>query len=157
MQGMILTMTANIHAAGESSPVITLRRYRQPLTWALILTLALIFAVVGFFSAYPTNFILWALSAFCATLLVILIVRTARSTPKIEASEVRRLVACQSCGVETEGPYQSGDYTFRTIGSCPRCKGTLYIKALYSVEAKTPLKRQKQESEDSHSQHPTTA
>jgi hypothetical protein len=72
-----------------------------------------------------------------------LLARDFRRSPAITPSEVLRLIVCQSCGVESEGPFSSGDYVFRTVGECPRCKGTLYIKALYSSEAKAGAKKHK--------------
>lgn len=131
------------HASEQPSPLITTRRYKQPLTWALLLTLGLIFAIWGLFSGPPYNYILWVLAAISLIVLVIVLIRDLRGTPKLEFSEVRRLVACESCGVESEGPFESSDFVFREVGKCPRCGGSLYIKALYSIDAKTPLKRQK--------------
>lgn len=136
-------ITFKTHAAEPPSTLITTSRYRQPLTWALLLTLGLIFAIWGLFSEPPFNFIFWFLAGLSLIVLVGLLIRDLRGTPKIEISEVRRLVACQSCGVESEGPFESSDYVFKGMGSCPRCGGSLYIKALYSLDAKTPLKRQK--------------
>jgi hypothetical protein len=113
------------------------------LTAALLLVLSLVFAVWGLVSGPPINLFLWFLAALCLLLLALLLVRGHRRIPRIEASTVLRLIVCQSCGVESEGPFQAGDYVFRTVGKCPRCKGTLYIKALYSPEAKSRAKEHK--------------
>lgn len=119
------------------------RRQRTPLTVALLLILALAFAVWGLFSTYPINLLLWSLAALVLVILAIVLVRGHRRIPKIEASAVLRLIVCQSCGVESEGPFQAGDYVFRTVGKCPRCKGTLYIRALYSPDEKRRAKEHK--------------
>ncbi len=132
-----------IHAAGQPSSLITTSRYKQPLTWALLLTLGLIFAIWGLFSEYPFNLIFWCLAGLSIIIFIVVLVRDLRGVPKMDVSEVRRLISCQSCGVESEGPFESRDYVFREVGKCPRCGGTLFIKALYSLDAKTPLKRQK--------------
>jgi hypothetical protein len=119
------------------------RRQKTPLTAALLLILALAFAVWGLFSNYPINLLLWFLAALALVILAIVLVRGHRRIPKVEASAVLRLIVCQSCGVESEGPFQAGDYVFRTVGKCPRCKGTLYIKALYSPDEKSRVKEHK--------------
>jgi hypothetical protein len=119
------------------------------LTAALLLILALAFAVWGLFSNYPINLLLWFLAALALVLLVIVLLRGHRRIPKIEASAVLRLIVCQSCGVESEGPFQAGDYVFRTVGKCPRCKGTLYIKALYSPDEKSRVKEHKKAAKQS--------
>jgi hypothetical protein len=134
--------TLKTHATGQPSPLIS-SRYKQPLTWALLLTLGLIFAIWGLFSEPPFNLIFWSLGGLSIIVLIVVLIRDLRSAPKIELSEVRRLIACRSCGVESEGPFESHDYVFKEIGTCPRCGGSLYVKALYSIDAKTPLKRQK--------------
>lgn len=139
-----------IQASGPTSPEITQRRLSQPLTWALLITLALIFGIWGVTQTFPYNIILWFLSILCIVILVILFIRGLRGVPKLKALEVRRLIVCQKCGVESEGPYESGDFVFRTIGPCPRCGGTLHIKALYSIDTKTPLKRQQPRDEKEH-------
>ena len=125
------------------TPVIVSRRQRTPLTAALLLILALAFAVWGLFSNPPINLLLWFLAVLALVILVIVLLRGRRRIPKIEASAVLRLIVCQSCGVESEGPFQAGDYVFRTVGKCPRCKGTLYIKALYSPDEKSRVKEHK--------------
>jgi len=114
----------------------------QPLYWAILLVLGLLLAFWGFLFPIPFNLILWVLAAASFTALVVLLVRTLRWSPSMKPLEVRRLVACQKCGVEAEGPFQPGDYVFKPIGSCPRCGGSLYVKALYGIEASEPLKRQ---------------
>jgi len=129
--------------AQTPTPVIVSRRQRTPLTAALLLILALAFAVWGLFSTYPINLLLWSLAVLALVILVIVLLRGRRRIPKIEASAVLRLIVCQSCGVESEGPFQAGDYVFRTVGKCPRCKGTLYIKALYSPDEKSRVKEHK--------------
>lgn len=115
---------------------------RQRLWWALVVTLIVIFFVWGTFSDYPFNLVLWALSVVCLAIFISLVYREMRPPQKIEFIEVRRLIVCDKCGVETEGPFESGDHVFREVGPCPRCEGQLYLKAIYGIEGKAPLKRQ---------------
>lgn len=129
--------------AQAPTPVIVSRRHRTPLTAALLLILALAFAIWGLFSPFPINVLLWSLAAAALVLLAILLLRGRQKIPKIEASAVLRLIVCQSCGIESEGPFQTGDYVFRTVGKCPRCGGTLFIKALYSPDEKSRVKGHK--------------
>lgn len=129
--------------AQAPTPVIVSRRHRMPLTAALLLILALAFTIWGLFSPSPINILLWSLAAAALVLLAILLLRGRQKIPKIEASAVLRLIVCQSCGIESEGPFQAGDYVFRTVGKCPRCNGTLYIKALYSPDEKSRVREHK--------------
>jgi len=129
--------------AQAPTPVIVSRRHRTPLTAALLLILALAFTIWGLFSPSPINILLWSLAATALILLAILLLRGRQKIPNIEASAVLRLIVCQSCGIESEGPFQAGDYVFRTVGKCPRCNGTLYIKALYSPDEKSRVKEHK--------------
>ena len=138
----VLTLSKASMAQGPP-PVIVGRRLRTPLTAALLLIIALVFAVWGLFSYPPISILLWILAALALVLLGIVLIRGRQRIPRIEASAVYRLIVCQSCGVESEGPFQAGDYVFRTVGKCPRCKGTLYIKALYSPEEKSRAKEHK--------------
>lgn len=114
----------------------------EPLYWTILFVLGVLLAFWGFLSPLPLNLILWALAAASFTAFLVLLIRGLRGLPAIEPLEVRRLVACQACGIEAEGPFQPGDYVFRPIGPCPRCGGQLYIKALYGIKASEPLKRQ---------------
>lgn len=135
--------------ATEQPSVAMPSRGNQPLFWALLITLSLICAAWGFFSPYPYNLILYALALIAFISLLVLLRRSYRGIPPIEATEVRRLVACDACGVESEGPFEKGDYVFRQVGQCPRCSGQLYIKALYGIDEKAHLKRQQPRSSPS--------
>ena len=134
-------------STSQPSPAIT--PGRQRLWWALVITLIVIFFIWGTFSDYPFNLVLWALSVVCFAIFISLIYREIRPPKKLEFIEVRRLIVCDKCGVETEGPFESGDHVFRDVGPCPRCEGRLYLKAIYGIEGKTPLKRQQPITETS--------
>jgi hypothetical protein len=116
-------------------------RGNQPLFWAILITIALGCAIWGIFSVYPYNLFLWGLACVAFITFLILLRRSYRGVPRVEAMEVRRLIACEKCDVESEGPFEKGDYVFREVGKCPRCGGQLYVKALYGVDEKTPHKR----------------
>jgi DNA-directed RNA polymerase subunit RPC12/RpoP len=96
----------------------------------------------GFVQPFPFNIILWTVALVFLLIFLFLVYRSARGPPKIKLAEVRRLIACERCGVETEGPFESGDHVFREVGSCPRCGGRLVVKAIYTIDSKVPLKRQ---------------
>ncbi len=139
-----------IQAEGEPSPALTAGGISQRFWWALLATLVVIFMVWGFFLQPPYNFILWGLGLGFLIIFLVLVYRSIRAPTKLEFVEVRRLIACDKCGVETEGPYEDGDHVFRDVGLCPRCDGKLYIKAIYSIDSKQPLKRQQPKSEQPH-------
>ena len=140
---------SNPFQQSTSQPSPAMPPGRQRLWWALVITLIVIFFVWGTFSDYPFNLILWALSVVCLAFFISLIYREIRPPRKIELLEVRRLIVCDQCGVETEGPFESGDHVFRDVGPCPRCKGRLYVNAIYGIDGSTPLKRQQPSQETS--------
>lgn len=135
--------------AQAPTPVIVTRRYKTPLTVALLLVLALAFTIWGLFMPFPISILLWFFAALALVLLAIVLLRGRQKLPRIEASAVLRLIVCQSCGVESEGPFQKGDYVFKTVGKCPRCKGTLYIKALYTPEQKSSARERQRPAKSS--------
>ncbi len=134
-------------AAEQAPSAVTTSNLNQRFWWALLLTLVIVFAIWGLLWPPPYNLVLWTLAGVFLLVFIILIYRSARAPAKLDFSEVRRLIVCEQCGVETEGPYEKNDHVFRDIGSCPRCGGRLYIKAIYSIDAKTPLKRQQPQAE----------
>jgi hypothetical protein len=129
-----------LRLSGQLSPELT--PSRQRLWWALVVTLVVVFYIWGVFADFPFNLILWGMAVLCLAIFIYMIYRQVRPPKKIEFLEIRRLIACDKCGVETEGPFEPGDHIFRDIGPCPRCDGRLYIKAVYGIDEKTPMKRQ---------------
>ncbi len=138
-------------STGDPSPELTTTGSSQRFWWALVITLIVVFLFWGFFQPLPFNLILWGFALGFLGIFVIIVYRGTRSPEKLEFAEVRRLIACNKCGVETEGPLESGDHIFREIGPCPRGEGILYIKAIYSIDAKEPLKRQQPIEDESES------
>ncbi|MFX1510155.1 MAG: hypothetical protein ACFFBR_07635 [Promethearchaeota archaeon] len=136
-------------AAGEPGPELTAGGTGQRFWWALLITLFVVFLLWGFFQLPPFNLVLWGIGLVFLVIFLILIYRRTRVSTKLEFAEVRRLIACDECDVETEGPLEAGDHIFREIGPCPRCEGHLYIKAIYSIDSKKPLKRQHPRDEES--------
>jgi len=139
-------------ASSEPSPTLTAGSSSQRFWWALLITLFVVFLFWGFFQPIPFNYLLWGLGLGFLGIFLILVYRRTRAPAKLEFAEVRRLIACDRCGVETEGPLEPGDHIFRDIGPCPRCEGRLYIKAIYSIDTKEPLKRQQPKEDTSNSE-----
>lgn len=133
-------------SAGQPTPELTTRQIKQVLLWAILLSLTFLLGALGFFQLYPLNLVYWFLALLAFALFIFSFLRTMR-VPKIDITETRRLIACQECGVEAEGPFEKGDHVFRPVGSCPRCGGHTYVKALYSIDSKIPLKRQQSKEE----------
>jgi hypothetical protein len=142
-------------ATGEPPPTLTAGNSSQRFWWALLITLIFIFLVWGFFYSEPINLLLWGIGIGFLCAFIILVFRGTRSPAKLEFAEVRRLITCDKCGVETEGPLEPDDYVFREIGPCPRCEGRLYIKAIYSIDTKQPLKRQQPKEDAAESESET--
>ncbi|MFX1318475.1 MAG: hypothetical protein ACFE9D_06405 [Promethearchaeota archaeon] len=134
-------------AAGEPTPELATGGSSQRFWWALLITLIFVFLVWGILVGFPFILLFWGIGLSFLIVFVVLVYRGTRSPAKLEFAEVRRLIACDQCGVETEGPLESGNHIFQEIGPCPRCEGTLYIKAIYSIDKKEPLKRQQPREE----------
>jgi hypothetical protein len=148
----VLKMKQN-QATGEPGPELAVGGSGQRFWWACLITLIFVFLVWGFLYEPPLNLILWGIGIAFLCIFLILIYRRTRAPAKLEFPEVRRLVACDKCSVETEGPLESGDHIFREIGPCPRCDGLLYIKAIYSIDTKKPLKRQQPKEKQAEKEH----
>jgi hypothetical protein len=128
--------------ASENGTSIATSRLAERFWWALLIAIVVACILWGFVQPFPFNIILWVVALVFLLIFLFLVYRSARGLPKLKLAEVRRLIHCEQCGVETEGPFESGDHVFREIGKCPRCGGKLVIKAIYTIDTKEPLKRQ---------------
>ena len=50
---------------------------------------------------------------------------------KIPRYRIVKVVKCKKCGYVEVGVPQKGDYVFKETGTCPRCKGPMYIISIY--------------------------
>jgi len=50
---------------------------------------------------------------------------------KIPKYRMVKVVKCRKCGYVKVGVPQKGDYVFKEAGTCPRCKGPMYIASIY--------------------------
>jgi len=132
-------LSVNASDAGTS---IATSRLAERFWWALLIAIVVACILWGFIQPFPFNIILWIVALAFLLIFLFLVYRSARGPPKIKLSEVRRLISCEECGVESEGPFESGDHVFREVGKCPRCGGQLVVKAIYTIDSKKPLKRQ---------------
>jgi len=130
-----------VNAANTGTSLAT-RRFGELFWWALLFAIVVACILWGFVQPFPFNIILWTIALGFLLVFLFLVIRSARGLPKLKLAEVRRLIGCESCGVETEGPFESGDHVFREVGKCPRCGGLLVIKGIYTIDSKEPLKRQ---------------
>ena len=130
-----------MNAANNGTSLAT-SRIAERFWWALLIAIVVACILWGFVQPFPFNIILWVVALAFLLIFLFLVYRSARGPPKIKLSEVRRLIACEQCGVETEGPFESGDHVFREVGTCPRCGGRLVVKGIYTIDEKKPLKRQ---------------
>ncbi|MDI9619738.1 MAG: hypothetical protein QFX33_02850 [Candidatus Nezhaarchaeota archaeon] len=46
------------------------------------------------------------------------------------------VLRCENCDYKEEREFQVGDYVFKRIGECIKCKGGLYISMIYGVPEK---------------------
>lgn len=56
---------------------------------------------------------------------------------EVTTENVITVISCKSCDLKEERPFSEGDYVFKEVGSCKKCAGTSYIRAIYSI----PLKK----------------
>ena len=64
-----------------------------------------------------------------------------RTKAKGKGGEIRdikstTLLACRSCESSEEREFQKGDFIGKAQGKCPKCRGELYIRAIYYVDEK---------------------
>ena len=48
------------------------------------------------------------------------------------------VLRCENCDYKEEREFQMGDYVFKRVGECAKCKGPLYISMIYGVPEKGP-------------------
>jgi len=46
------------------------------------------------------------------------------------------VLQCENCDYREEREFQVGDYIFKKIGECAKCKGPLYIAMIYGIPEK---------------------
>lgn len=46
------------------------------------------------------------------------------------------VLRCENCDYREEREFQIGDYIFKKIGECAKCKGPLYIAMIYGIPEK---------------------
>ncbi|MEM0083470.1 MAG: hypothetical protein QW102_03015 [Candidatus Nezhaarchaeales archaeon] len=47
------------------------------------------------------------------------------------------VLQCERCDYKEEREFQVGDYVFKKVGECVKCKGPLYISMIYGLPEKT--------------------
>jgi len=50
---------------------------------------------------------------------------------KIPKYRMVKVVKCKECGYIEVGVPKKGDYVFKQVGLCPRCRGPMYIMSIY--------------------------
>lgn len=64
---------------------------------------------------------------------------TKRRGPMIlKAMKTVTVLRCEKCDYKEEREFQVGDYVFKRIGECVKCKGPLYVSMIYGLPEKTP-------------------
>ncbi|MEM0232428.1 MAG: hypothetical protein QXD66_02950 [Candidatus Nezhaarchaeales archaeon] len=60
-----------------------------------------------------------------------------RSPMIIKALKTVTVLQCERCDYKEEREFQAGDYVFKKVGECVKCKGPLYISMIYGLPEKT--------------------
>lgn len=59
----------------------------------------------------------------------------------IAIQPVMTTITCQKCGFKNVREFERGDYVFKQVGPCPKCKETLLVSAVYR-EIKEKVKKE---------------
>lgn len=62
---------------------------------------------------------------------------TRRRSPTIlRAIKTVTVLQCEKCDYKEEREFQVGDYVFKRVGECMKCKGSIYISMIYGLPEK---------------------
>ncbi|MEM0217436.1 MAG: hypothetical protein QXM73_01610 [Candidatus Nezhaarchaeales archaeon] len=59
-----------------------------------------------------------------------------RGPMNIKALKTVTVLQCEKCDYKEEREFQVGDYVFKKVGECIKCKGPLYISMIYGLPEK---------------------
>ena len=71
--------------------------------------------------------------ALTLTLIYYVMVKTS-VRKKEEKFVTKTIVKCFSCDNVEEREFRKGDYIGKIVGECPKCRGTMYIYAIFSTK-----------------------
>ncbi|MFX0075748.1 MAG: hypothetical protein ACFE96_09915 [Candidatus Hermodarchaeota archaeon] len=71
-----------------------------------------------------------------------------KKTPSDPVRQTLTILKCKSCGVVEVRNYKSGDFIFKSMGICSKCKESMEIKQIYSVKLKKAKDKEKKLEKD---------
>ena len=75
--------------------------------------------------------IILSISAIVLSSYMIIQMRSKPIKLGFEMYDVSTTIQCDRCNYETTRKFERGDYIFKEVGSCPKCKGNLFISSIY--------------------------
>lgn len=55
----------------------------------------------------------------------------------LKVAKAVTVLQCEKCDYKEERDFQVGDYVFKKVGECVKCRGPLYISMIYGLPEKT--------------------
>jgi len=87
------------------------------------------------------DFLLWYLFLVLIMLIIFSLLFSAtrrRVLITLRGIKTVTVLRCENCDYKEEREFQMGDYVFKRVGECAKCKGPLYISMIYGVPEKGP-------------------
>ena len=106
----------------------------------LVLALLIVVGATFIYLGGQNQFVGFFLICLGATL-----IQVQKQTPE-PIRQTLSILKCGICGITSVRHYETGDYVFRTIGSCEKCNQPMKIDQIYSVKLKKPTTENKEPS-----------
>jgi len=123
--------------------VMAMQRERQPkfAIISILLTLGafilfILATIVDPLSTYSNILMVAGLALLVASWGIYFIGGRPLQSTGTASENVITVIGCKGCDVKEERPFSEGDYVFKEIGTCKKCSGTSYIRAIYSIPKK---------------------
>ncbi|MFW9820016.1 MAG: hypothetical protein ACFFE5_10435 [Candidatus Thorarchaeota archaeon] len=121
---------------------ITLKSVLKNLVLILLIVVGVLFIYIDFgFDQLTSWSIGFMLICFGATLIQF------QKSPAEPVRQTLTILICKLCGLTKVRNYEKGDFVFKKIDKCDKCKDSMEIKQIYSVKLKSPTEKSKTQTD----------
>ena len=121
---------------------ITLKSVLKNLALIALIVVGVLFIYMDFgFDQLTSWSIGFMLICFGATLIQF------QKSPAEPVRQTLTILICKLCGLTKVRNYEKGDFVFRKLDKCDKCKDLMEINQIYSVRLKSPTEKSKTQEE----------
>jgi hypothetical protein len=104
---------------------------------ALAVIIVLLSTLLSQLAAYSNEVMILGLALIAVSWVIFFFGgRSGKSQESSSKETVMTVIGCRNCDLREERPFAQGDFVFKELGSCKKCSGNSYIKAIYAIETK---------------------